>query len=137
MNWRPAAVWLLSGLVFGIGLSWSGMINPRKVLAFLDVTGAWDPTLLLVMVSAVTVTLVTFRLVLRRPNPWVGQFALPTRREIDWPLAAGAAIFGLGWGMAGYCPGPAIAAFAVDWREPSIFVTAMAAGMLLQRRLFR
>ena len=135
MKVRHALVWLASGVVFGAGLSLSGMINPRKVLAFLDVAGQWDPTLLLVMGSAVAVTLIAFRLVLRREEPLLGSFDLPTRKDVDLPLVFGAALFGAGWGLAGYCPGPALAAFTVDLREPAIFGIAMAAGMYLRRLL--
>ena len=135
MKLRLALVWLASGVVFGAGLSLSGMINPRKVLAFLDVTGQWDPTLLLVMGGAVAVTLIGFRFVLRRPQPLPGTFELPTRKDIDAPLVFGAALFGAGWGLAGYCPGPAIAAFTVDLREPLIFCAAMVAGMYARRAI--
>lgn len=129
----PGSAWLLSGVIFGAGLSLSGMINPRKVLAFLDVTGAWDPTLLLVMIAAVVTPMVLFRVVLRRDNPLFDtRFHIPTRRDIDGPLLIGSALFGIGWGIAGYCPGPAIAAFSVDLREPAIFGLAMAAGMYLR-----
>ncbi|MBT8131356.1 MAG: YeeE/YedE family protein [Gammaproteobacteria bacterium] len=129
----PALAWLLSGLLFGAGLSLSGMINPRKVLAFLDVTGNWDPTLLLVMGGAVATTALLFRLVLRRPAPVLAQeFYLPTRTDLDVSLIVGSAMFGAGWGLAGYCPGPALAAFSVDFREPVIFCAAMIAGMFLR-----
>lgn len=133
MNWRIASVWLASGIVFGAGLSLSGMINPRKVLAFLDVAGQWDPTLLLVMSGAVAVTLISFHFVLKRERPLLGQFDLPTRRDIDTPLVVGASLFGLGWGLVGYCPGPVITAFTVDWREPTIFCLTMVAGIYLRR----
>ncbi len=127
-----AAAWAISGVVFGAGLSLSGMINPRKVLAFLDVTGAWDPTLVLVMVAAVATPMILFRVVLRRETPFLdSRFYLPTRRDLDARLIGGAALFGVGWGIAGYCPGPAIAAFSVDLREPAIFCAAMIAGMYL------
>ena len=129
----PALAWLVSGIVFGAGLSLSGMINPRKVLDFLDVAGAWDPTLLLVMGAAVLTPMIAFRFVLRRDNPLLeDQFHLPTRRDLDKSLIGGAALFGIGWGVAGYCPGPAIAAFSVDLREPAIFGLAMIAGMYLR-----
>ena len=133
MRWRIGSVWLASGVVFGAGLSLSGMINPRKVLAFLDVTGDWDPTLLLVMGGAVAVTLIAFRLVLKRDRPLLGSFDLPTRRDIDASLVIGASLFGIGWGLAGYCPGPALTAFTVDLREPAIFCAAMVAGMYARR----
>jgi uncharacterized membrane protein YedE/YeeE len=129
---------LAAGFVFGIGLWVSGMANPKKVLGFLDITGEWDASLMLVMGGAVAVTLVCFRLVLKRQRPFIeGKFELPTRKDIDLPLVAGAAIFGLGWGTAGYCPGPALTALSTLSAESIIFVAAMLAGGLLQRAIFR
>jgi len=131
----PGLAWLASGVVFGAGLSLSGMISPRKVLAFLDVAGRWDPTLLLVMAAAVLTPMIAFRFVLRRDNPLLAsKFHLPTRRDLDISLVGGAALFGVGWGVAGYCPGPAIAAFSVDLREPAIFGLAMVVGMFIGDR---
>ncbi len=118
-----------AGFVFGTGLWISGMANPRKVLGFLDVTGNWDASLLFVLGGAVVVALAGFRFVLGRGKPlFASSFELPKRTDIDLPLIAGAAIFGLGWGIAGYCPGPAITATATLSTESLLFVAAMAAG---------
>lgn len=127
-----------AGLVFGLGLWISGMAVPAKVLGFLDVTGEWDPSLLLVMAGAVGVTLVAFRLVTKRTRPLFAEaFVLPTRRDIDLPLVAGAAIFGLGWGVAGYCPGPALTALSNLTAEIFVFVAALLAGGWLHARIER
>ncbi len=115
-----------AGLLFGIGLWLSGMANPRKVLDFLDVAGNWDPSLLLVMGGAVAVTLVFFRPLLRLKK-------IEPRKEIDAPLLAGAAIFGIGWGIGGYCPGPALTALSNLSAEALVFVAAMMAGGLFAR----
>lgn len=118
-----------AGLLFGIGLWISGMAIPKKVLDFLDVTGSWDPSLLLVMGGAVAVTLAAFRPTLKRPKPFFSaRFVVPTRDDIDLPLVAGAALFGLGWGIAGYCPGPALTALSNLTAEIFAFVAAMIAG---------
>lgn len=124
---------MLCGLLFGLGLAVSQMINPEKVLAFLDITGNWDPSLVLVLASAVLVTLVGYFLVLRQPHPlFADRFYLPTRSDIDIPLILGAAIFGVGWGIAGYCPGPAIASLTTLANlEPLIFVISIIAGSYL------
>jgi uncharacterized membrane protein YedE/YeeE len=127
----PAA--LVSGLLFGLGLAMSGMTDARRVLGFLDVAGDFDPTLLFVLGGAVATTLVTFRLVLARERPlFADAFRLPTARHIDARLLAGAAIFGAGWGLAGYCPGPALAGLGAGAVETLWFVPAMVAGLLLQ-----
>ena len=127
-----------AGFLFGIGLWVSGMANPKKVLGFLDVTGDWDASLMLVMAGAVAIALVGFRFVLSRPKPIVSEkFELPTRRDIDLPLIAGSAIFGIGWGIAGYCPGPALTALATLSTESIVFVAAMIVGGLAQRALWR
>ena len=128
------------GLIFGLGLVLSGMSNPAKVLNFLDVagisSGSWDPSLACVMVSAVAVTFVGYEWVLKRPRPLFGEkFQLPTRRELDVRIVAGPAIFGVGWGLAGFCPGPALTALGFGSRAAVIFVAAMIAGMLLARWL--
>ena len=117
-----------SGFLFGIGLWLSGMANPRKVLDFLDVTGDWDPSLLLVMGGAVMVTLVAFRPLLKRKT-------LQFKEHIDAPLVLGAAIFGLGWGIGGYCPGPALTALSNLTAEVFVFVAAMVAGGVFARIL--
>lgn len=114
------------------------MAVPAKVLGFLDVTGEWDPSLLLVMAGAVGVTLVAFRLVEKRTRPFFAEaFVLPTRKDIDLPLVAGAAIFGLGWGIAGYCPGPALTALSNLTAEIFVFVAALLAGGWLHARIER
>ncbi len=131
-----AIVALLSGIIFGLGLAVSQMVNPAKVLAFLDVAGRWDPSLALVMAGALAVAFVGFRLVLRRPAPLLAeQFELPSAREIDGRLLAGAALFGIGWGLVGFCPGPAIASLALELPKPLIFLTAMLAGAWLYHAL--
>lgn len=123
---------LLSGTIFGAGLSLSEMINPTRVIGFLDVTGTWDMTLLLVMIGAVAVALAGFTLVLKRPRPvFADKFSLPTRTKTDMPLLAGSAIFGVGWGLAGFCPGPAITALATLSPPVFLFVLAMIAGQLI------
>ncbi|MDJ0616745.1 MAG: YeeE/YedE family protein [Calothrix sp. MO_192.B10] len=122
---------LIAGLLFGLGLSISQMIDRDRVLGFLDVTGVWDPTLLFVLAGAVAVTLITFRFVLRRSHPlFSSQFYLPTKQDIDIPLVAGAAIFGMGWGIAGYCPGPSIVALVLGIWNPVLFVIALIFGSL-------
>ena len=127
---------LAAGFLFGLGLWVSGMANPKKVLGFLDVAGDWDASLMLVMAGAVAVTLLCFRVVLKRQKPLMAaKFELPTRKDIDLPLVAGAAIFGLGWGTAGYCPGPALTALATLSTDAIVFVAAMIAGGFLQRLL--
>jgi uncharacterized protein len=127
---------LAAGFLFGLGLWVSGMANPKKVLGFLDITGDWDASLMLVMGGAVAVTLICFRVVLKRDKPLIeDKFELPTRKDIDLPLIAGAAVFGLGWGTAGYCPGPALTALATLSTDAIVFVVAMIAGGWLQRVL--
>lgn len=125
---------LALGLLFGLGLLVSGMADPAKVRAFLDVTGRWDPSLALVMAGAVAVSAAGYRLALRRGRPVLApRFDVPTRRDLDLRLIAGAAIFGLGWGLVGLCPGPALTILTVAPAEALTFVAAMVAGMLLFR----
>jgi uncharacterized membrane protein YedE/YeeE len=132
---RSALAAFVAGALFGLGLVVSRMADPRVVLAFLDVAGDFDPSLLFVMAGAVAVTAVAFRLVLRRPKPVLAEsFTLPTRHEIDTPLVRGAVLFGIGWGLAGYCPGPALVALAGGARDALVFVPAMVLGGWLQRR---
>ena len=127
---------LLAGILFGIGLTVSQMINPEKVLSFLDFFGAWDPSLALVMLGAVGVSAVVFRLALKQPHPVLASaFQVPSRSDVDGRLIAGGVIFGLGWGLVGWCPGPAIASLALVQFESFVFVAAMIAGMLLYRLL--
>ncbi len=124
----------IAGALFGLGLTISGMTNPQKVLNFLDVFGTWDPSLLLVMAGAVLITLGAFRLVLRADRPlFHPQFHLPTRTDVDARLLLGAAVFGVGWGLAGYCPGPGLAALATGYVDPAIFVIGLVAGSELER----
>ena len=125
----------LTGLVFGLGIAISGMMNPAKVLNFFDIAGTWDPSLAFVMGGAVTVTFIGYRLVWRRPAPLFERaFQLPTARQIDLRLVGGSALFGIGWGIAGYCPGPALANLA-HGGEAVAFVVAMLAGSQLARLL--
>ncbi|MEM9447411.1 MAG: YeeE/YedE family protein [Cyanobacteria bacterium P01_E01_bin.6] len=127
---------ILSGLLFGFGLSLSQMIDRERVLGFLDVAGAWDPTLLFVLGGAVSVTIIAFRFVLRRSHPILAKsFYLPTKKDIDVPLVMGAAIFGVGWGVAGYCPGPAITALVLRTWNPVLFMVAFVAGSLTFKAL--
>jgi uncharacterized protein len=123
---------LLSGTLFGLGLAVSGMVYPAKVLAFLDITGAWDPTLAFVMFGALAVTTPAFRYVLKRRQPWFeSAFALPTRTDIEPRLVLGAALFGIGWGIAGLCPGPAVTALVSGKGGVYAFVVSMLVGFLL------
>lgn len=119
-----------AGLLFGGGLLLSGMADPANVLGFFDVAGAWNPTLAFVMAGGLGVTLVGYRLTLKRPAPLCGdKFQVPTSKIIDARLIGGAALFGLGWGIAGYCPGPAVVAAAGGFTEAAIFTAAMVGGM--------
>jgi uncharacterized membrane protein YedE/YeeE len=125
-----------SGVLFGLGLAISQMVNPAKVLAFLDVTGDWDPSLALVMAGAVAVTLVAFRFILKQPRPALAHsFSLPTKTRIDGRLLAGAALFGVGWGLVGLCPGPAVGGLAYLLPESLVFLAALAAGMVIAAKL--
>ena len=120
---------LFSGLLFGLGLSLSQMSDRDRVLGFLDLRGDWDSTLLFVLGGAVGVTVIAFRFVLRLPQPiFAGKFYLPTRKAIDLPLVLGAAIFGIGWGIAGYCPGPSITALVLGIWNPVLFLIAFMVG---------
>jgi uncharacterized membrane protein YedE/YeeE len=121
---------LLSGLLFGAGLTISQMVNPAKVAGFLDVAGDWDPSLALVMGGALTVTAICYRLTMRRGAPLLASdFRLPTAEDVDARLIGGAALFGVGWGLAGFCPGPAIASLAYGIWQTALFVLAMVAAM--------
>ncbi|HJU63421.1 MAG TPA: DUF6691 family protein [Candidatus Binatia bacterium] len=123
------------GIIFAFGLAVSEMINPARVIGFLDVTGHWDPTLLLVMAGALAVTLPIFPLILHRSKPFLAaQFSLPRKTRVDLPLLLGAAIFGAGWGLAGFCPGPALAALASGAPGVILFVIAMIGGQWLVSR---
>ena len=123
---------LLAGLVFGLGLILSGMASPAKVLGFLDLAGAWDPSLALVMAGAIAVGLVAFALARRRERSWLGQpMRLPVLRHLDARLLGGSLLFGVGWGVAGLCPGPALVLLGRLQPKAVGFVLAMLAGMAL------
>lgn len=125
---------LAIGLIFGTGIAVSGMANPAKVLNFFDVAGAWDPSLAFVMGGALIVTAIGYAFVLKRPAPVLDRrFHLPTRRDIDMRLVAGSAGFGIGWGIAGFCPGGAIPALGLGHAEAWLFVGSMVAGIVLAR----
>ena len=125
---------LLSGALFGGGLAISGMTNPARVRGFLDVAGAWDPTLAFVMGGALAVMVVVWRMQRRFAHPlFAEKFVLPTRKDIDARLIAGAALFGVGWGIAGICPGPAFAMLALVPVDAAIFLIGLFAGMALFR----
>lgn len=127
-----AALAALAGLLFGLGLLLSGMADPQKVLGFLDLAGAWDPSLALVMGGAIALGLPGFALARRRSRSLLGEpMQLPTRQAVDAPLLIGSALFGIGWGLAGYCPGPALVGTAAGLGSAAIFSAAMLAGMLL------
>src|SRR4030088_192379 len=124
---------LVCGLVFGAGLLISGMVQPTKVLGFLDIFGAWDPSLAVVMIAALAVSVPGFTLANRRSQPLLTARSFwPTKRDIDSPLIVGAALFGIGWGLVGLCPGPALESLATLSPGIIAFVAAMAGGMLLQ-----
>ncbi len=123
---------LASGALFGAGLAVSHMVDPAKILGFLDVAGDWDPSLAFVMGGAVAVTAVAFPLVLRRPRPLgVWRYSISAARAIDGRLVGGAGLFGVGWGLVGLCPGPAIASLAFGRIETVVFLVAMVAGAAL------
>lgn len=131
---RSSLAALASGALFGTGLAMSGMTDPRRVLGFLDVAGDFDPTLAFVLGGAVVTTTVLFRFVLRRGSPVLAAtFHLSNLRHVDRRLLGGAALFGIGWGIAGYCPGPALADLGIASVEALWFVPAMLAGALLHR----
>lgn len=122
---------LLAGVVFGAGLAISDMVNPARVLNFLDFAGHWDPTLIFVMAGGFGVTALGYKLVFRRSSPVVGKkFHLPTQRRIDPRLVGGSALFGVGWGLAGICPGPALADLMTLEPKVLVFVAAMLIGMV-------
>jgi hypothetical protein len=129
----PMIASLLCGLVFGTGLLISGMVQPTKVLAFLDIFGAWDPSLAVVMIAALTVSIPGFMLAKRRTRPLLtAESVWPTKTHIDQPLIIGAVLFGIGWGLVGLCPGPALESLATLSPRIIVFVAAMAGGVLLQ-----
>ena len=131
---KNSVIALLSGIIFGFGLSISQMINPNKVINFLDITGNWDPSLAFVMMGALTVTFLSFRWVLKRPTPILEDaFHISNRTNIDASLLGGAAIFGIGWGISGFCPGPAIANLSSASIEAIVMVSAIYLGFFCQK----
>jgi len=129
---------LFAGGVFGLGLALSGMIDPNKVVNFLDVTGNWDPSLMFVMGGGVMTTAVAYRFIFAQDKPmFENDFHLPDLLSIDTRLLFGSVLFGVGWGLVGYCPGPAIASIGFRPDEPLIVVVSMLAGMLLYRAISR
>ncbi len=128
---------LFAGALFGWGLAVSGMVDPAKVIGFLDVAGDWDPTLAFVMGGALLVTIPAFRLIFKRPRPvLVDEFELPTKKGLDTRLLGGSALFGVGWGLSGFCPGPAVTALATGLTPVFAFVVAMIAGMAIYKWIF-
>ena len=127
---------LIVGILFGAGLALSDMVNPARVLAFLDVAGAWDPTLLYVMSAALLPSAVAYLIRRRIPKPLLAEsFAIPRGGTLDRPLLLGAAMFGVGWGLVGFCPGPAIAGLVFGVWQPWLFVAAMLTAMALHHLL--
>jgi uncharacterized protein len=132
------AIEFFVGLLFGWGLLLSGMTDPGKVQGFLDLAGPWDPSLAFVMGGAIGVGVFAFALAKRRTRTFLGGgFHLPTSREIDRPLVVGSLLFGAGWGLAGFCPGPGIVSMASGQAKAGVFVLAMLAGMLIQKLMER
>ncbi len=130
---RSAGAAGLAGLLFGLGLGVAGMTQPAKVVSFLDLFGAWDPSLAFVMAGAIAVHAIAYRLVRRRAHPlFDARFHLPTRTDLDRRLLVGAALFGIGWGIGGYCPGPGLVSLVTLGSNALVFVLAMTTGMLLQ-----
>jgi hypothetical protein len=128
---------LASGLIFGLGLIAGGMTNPAKVKGFLDLFGAWDPSLGLVMGGAIAVAVFAFAAAKHRARSWTGdQIEIPTSTVIDWRVIGGGVLFGIGWGIAGFCPGPALVAMGGGLGAAWIFVLAMVVGMVVHDRLF-
>ena len=127
---------VITGLVFGSGIAVSGMMDPAKVLNFFDVAGTWDPSLAFVMGGALIVTFIGYRLVWRRNAPlFGGRFQIPNGSDIDMKLIGGSALFGIGWGIAGFCPGAAIPALGTGRWEVALFLVAVAVGFYLRRLL--
>ena len=125
---------LISGLLFGAGLTISGMINPAKILNFLDLAGQFDATLIFVMAAGLVITTIGYHFIFKRNTPLFDtQFHLPTATGIDMKLVGGAALFGIGWGLSGFCPGPALASLVFGYQQSFIFVAAMIVGTLLVR----
>ena len=134
---KQGLVALIVGLLFGLGLTVSGMTQPLKVVAFLDVFGDWDPSLAFVMMGAIGVHFIAYRLQKKQTSPFLADdFYLPGKTSIDWKLITGSVLFGIGWGIGGYCPGPGIASLVSFESDVFIFVAAMTAGMFLHKVVF-
>jgi uncharacterized membrane protein YedE/YeeE len=134
-SWKKAVAALLSGLIFGLGLAVSGLSNPDNVLQFLTLSSDWSPALLVVMGAGILVSFAGYRWVLRRGPVLEDELQLPGNNKLDRRLLAGAAIFGVGWGLAGFCPGPAIVGLSSGMTEPFVFVAALIIGSQFQRLL--
>jgi uncharacterized membrane protein YedE/YeeE len=133
---KQLATSLLSGVLFGAGLALGGMTNPRKVIGFLDIGGAWDPSLAFVMLGAIAVHFFAYRWVSGSASPlFADEFAIPKLRQIDPKLVSGSALFGAGWGIGGYCPGPGIVSLGAGSRDALVFVATMAIGWLLTAKI--
>ncbi|HIL91697.1 MAG: YeeE/YedE family protein [Cycloclasticus sp.] len=127
---------LMAGIIFGVGLALSGMVDPNKVINFLDVTGNWDPSLMFVLGGGVITTTLAYRFIFAQGKPlFDDDFHLPTLLKIDSKLLFGSILFGIGWGLIGYCPGPAVASIGFNPEEPLIVVVSMLAGMLVYRKI--
>lgn len=127
---------LVVGFIFAIGLGVSGMTQPQKVVGFLDLFGTWDPSLIFVMAGAIAVHFVTYKLIRKRKSPlFAADWQVPAKKDITPALVIGATLFGVGWGLAGYCPGPAITSLASFEQRPFIFVASMLVGMILFKQL--
>ena len=128
---------ILTGIIFGLGISISGMIDPAKVLNFFDLAGTWDPSLAFVMAGAIAVTLPGYRIIWKRKSPLFGnRFQIPSSSVVDKQLVGGSALFGIGWGIAGFCPGAAIPALGTGRWEVALFLAAVAAGFGIRRLVF-
>ena len=135
-NLKILTVAFAAGVLFAIGLALSGMTSPHIVIGFLDITGDWDPRLAFVMIGAIPVHFVTYRFISQRSVSFLGEkFSWPTRKDLSPQLIMGAALFGIGWGMAGFCPGPGITSVVSGQWEPLVFVFMMLAGMALYKLL--
>jgi uncharacterized protein len=130
MFFKLLSVSFIAGALFSIGLALSGMLQPSKVQNFLDFTGNWDPSLAFVMIGAIATHTIIYRWIRKRPSPLLGgQFHLPTKKELDPRLLAGSALFGIGWGLGGFCPGPALVSLSAFNSSALVFVAAMLGGM--------
>jgi uncharacterized membrane protein YedE/YeeE len=132
----PLVASYVAGLLFSLGLAVSGMTDPARVVGFLDIAGNWDPTLMFVLGGAVITTFIGYRFVLKQPGPWLaGRFQLPGKQTLDARLIGGAALFGVGWGLSGYCPGPAIASLGGASIPLLAMLATMVLGWLIARRI--